>query len=193
MNQCYNKHFNQSFIYDLWTCSKFIITMTLLLTLISSYFCRKPLSSGGWENSKGLAPFTALFLCCCSGSWRVNIYCVTNFLCFFALETEFYLAYLFRVLSPHKALSWPISEAFSISSILSLWSCFLVIATITSIMPIDSGTLYARIGAFQSTKIDNLNFTVQHISFMHNKMSIKFFIILFFLMWVLLKIYFDIS
>ena len=70
---------------------------------------------------------------------------------------------------------------------------FLVIATITSIMPIDSRTLYARIGAFQSTKIDNLNFTVQHISFMHNKMSIKFFIILFFLMWVLLKIYFDIS
>ena len=131
MNQCYNKHFNQSFIYDLWTCSKFIITMTLLLTLISSYFCRKPLSSGGWENSKGLAPFTALFLCCCSGSWPVKICCVTNFLCFFPLETEFYLVYLFRVLSPHKALSWPISEAFSISSILSLWSCFLVIATIT--------------------------------------------------------------
>ena len=167
--------------------------MTLLLTLISSYFCRKSLSSGGWENNKGLAPFTALFLCCCSGSWPVNICCVTNFLCFFPLETEFYLVYLFRVLSPHKALSWPISEAFSISSILSLWSCFLVIATITSIMPIDSGTLYARIGAFQSTKIDNLNFTVQHISFMHNKMSIKFFIILFFLMWVLLKIHFDIS
>ena len=41
-----------------------------------------PLSSGGWENNRGLTPFTALLLCCCSGSWRVSLCCVTNFLCF---------------------------------------------------------------------------------------------------------------
>ena len=69
-------------------------------------------------------------------------------------------------------------------------------------MPIDSRTWYARIGIFQSTKIvtqsnslqkDNLNFTVQNIVFMHSKMSIKFFLILFFLMCKLLKINLDIS
>ena len=67
-------------------------------------------------------------------------------------------------------------------------------------MPIDSRTWYARIGVFQSTKIvtqsnsfqkDNLNFTAQNIAFMYNEMSIKFFLVLFFLMWVLLKINFD--
>ena len=69
-------------------------------------------------------------------------------------------------------------------------------------MPIDSRTWYARIGVFQLTKIvtqsnsfqkDNLNFTVQNIAFMYNKMSIKFFFVLFILMWVLLKRNFDIS
>ena len=68
-------------------------------------------------------------------------------------------------------------------------------------MPIDSRTWYERIGVFQSTKIvtqsnsfekDNLNFTVQNIAFMYNKINIKFFLILFFLMWVLLKINFNI-
>ena len=69
-------------------------------------------------------------------------------------------------------------------------------------MWINSRTWYARIGVFQSTKIvtqsnnfqkDNLNFTVQNIAFLYNKMSIKFFLVLFFLIWVLLKINFDIS
>ena len=69
-------------------------------------------------------------------------------------------------------------------------------------MPIDSRTWYAQIGVSQSKKIvtqsnisqkDNLSFTVRKISFMYNKMSIKFFSVLFFLMWVLLKINFDIS
>ena len=129
-DQCYNKHFNWSFIGSLRTCPKFIITMMLLLIVIVhlSYFRRKSLSSGGWENNRGLAPFTALFLCCCSGSWRVNLCCVTNFLCFFTLETEFILAY-FYLFIPHKALSWSISEASKL--ILSLWSFCLVIATIT--------------------------------------------------------------
>ena len=67
-------------------------------------------------------------------------------------------------------------------------------------MPIDSRTWYARIGVFQSTKIvtqsnsfqkDNLNFTTQNIAFMYNEMSIKFLLVLLFLMWVLLKINFD--
>ena len=67
-------------------------------------------------------------------------------------------------------------------------------------MPIDSRTWYARIGVFQPTKIvtqsnsfqkDNLNFTSQNIAFMYNQRSIKFFLVLFFLMWVLLKINFD--
>ena len=104
--------------------------MMLLLTLIVnlSYFCREPLSSGGWENRKGLAAFTALFLCCCSDSWRVNICCITNFLRFFRLEIEFILVYFYFFI-PHKALSWSISEASL--SILSLWSFCLVIANIT--------------------------------------------------------------
>ena len=78
----------------------------------------------------------------------------------------------------------------------------MLLLLLLSIMPIDSRTWYARIGVFQSTKIvtqsnsfqkDNLNFTVQNIAFLYNKMSIKFFLILFFLMWVLLKINVDIS
>ena len=102
--------------------------MLLLIVIVHlSYSRRKPLSSGGWENNRGLTPFTALFLCC-SGSWRVNLCCVTNFLCFFTLETEFILAY-FYLFIPHKALSWSISEASKL--ILSLWSFCLVIATIT--------------------------------------------------------------
>ena len=69
-------------------------------------------------------------------------------------------------------------------------------------MPIDSRTWYARISVFQSTKIvtqsksfqkDNLNLTAQNIAFMYNEMSIKFFLVLFFLMWVLPKINLDIS
>ena len=40
---------------------------------------------------------------------------------------------------------------------------------------------------------DNLNFTVQKIAFMYNKTSIKFFSVFFFLVWVQLKINFDIS
>ena len=67
-------------------------------------------------------------------------------------------------------------------------------------MPIDSRTWYARICVFQSTKIvtpsnscqkDNLNFTAQNIAFMYSELSIKFFLVLFLLMWVLLKINFD--
>ena len=115
---------------NLRTYPKFLITMMLLLIVIVNLSCfrRKPLSSGGWENNRGLALFTALFLCCCSGSWRVNLCCVTNFLCFFPLETEFILA-CFYLFIPHKALSWSISEASKL--ILSLWSFCLVIATIT--------------------------------------------------------------
>ena len=69
-------------------------------------------------------------------------------------------------------------------------------------MPIDSRTWYARIGVIQSTKLvtqsnsfqkDNLNFTVQNIAFLYNKMSIKFFLILALLMWVLVKRNDDIS
>ena len=69
-------------------------------------------------------------------------------------------------------------------------------------MPIDSRTWYARIDVFQSTKTvtqsksfqkDDLNFTVQNSAFLYNKTSIKFFLILFFSMWILLKINFDIS
>ena len=53
-----------------------------------------------------------------------------------------------------------------------------------SMVPMDSMTWYIRIGVFQSTKIvtqlnsfqkDNLNFTVQNIAFLYNKMSINFF------------------
>ena len=100
--------------------------MLLLVVMVHlSYFRKKPLSSGGWENNKGLTPFTALFLCCCSGSWRVNVCCVTNFLCYFTLETEFILVY-FYLFIPHKA--WSILEGSK--SILSLWSFCLVIATI---------------------------------------------------------------
>ena len=104
--------------------------MMLLLIMIVhlSYFRREPLPSGGWKINRGLAPFTVLFLCCCSGSWRVNLCCVTNFLCFVTLETEFILAY-FYLFIPHKALSWSISEASKF--ILSLWSFCLVTATIT--------------------------------------------------------------
>ena len=56
------------------------------------------------------------------------------------------------------------------------------------------------LGVFQLTKTvmqsnsfqrDNLNFTVQNIAILYNKTSIKFFLILLFLMWVLLKINFD--
>ena len=63
------------------------------------------------------------------------------------------------------------------------------------------GTQVYNVGVFQSTNIvtqpnsflkNNLNFTVQNIAFMYNKKSIKFFLILFFLMWVLLKINVDI-
>ena len=82
--------------------SKFIITMILLLTFIVhlSYFWRKPLFSGGWKNNKRLAPFTALFLCCCRGSWRVSICCVTDFFCLFTLETEFILVYFYSLFFP---------------------------------------------------------------------------------------------
>ena len=130
IDQCYNKHFNQSFIGNLRTCPKFIITMMLLLIVMVhlSYLRRKPLSSGDWKNNRGLASFTALFLCCCSGSWRVNLCCVTNFLCFFTLETEFILVYFYLFIT-HKALSWSISEASNL--ILSLWSFCLVIAIFT--------------------------------------------------------------
>ena len=38
-----------------------------------------------------------------------------------------------------------------------------------------------------------LNFTIQNVAFMYNKMRIKFSLILFFLLWVLLKIKVDIS
>ena len=78
----------------------------------------------------------------------------------------------------------------------------MLLLPLLSIMRINSRTWYARIGVFQSTKIvkqsssfqkDNLNFTVQSITFVYNKMSIKFFFILFLLIWVLLKINFDIS
>ena len=78
----------------------------------------------------------------------------------------------------------------------------LLLLLLLSIMPIDSRTLYAGIGVFQSNKIvtqsnsfqkDNLNFTVQNIAFLYNKMSIKIFFIVFFLMWVMPKINFDIS
>ena len=126
--------------------------MMLLPTLIVhlSYFRRKPLSSGGLENNKGLAPFTALFLCCCSGPGWLKICCVTNFLCFFTLEIEFILMY-FHLFISHKALSWAISEASK--SILPLWSFCLAILQLLSIMPIDSRTRFARIGVFQSTKI----------------------------------------
>ena len=128
--QYYNKLFNWSFFGNLRTCPKFIITMMLLLIVIvhMSYFRRKSLSSGGWENNRGLAPSTALFLCCCSGSWQVNLCCVTNFHCFFTLETEFILAH-FCLFIPHEALSWSISEESKL--ILLLWSFCLVIATIT--------------------------------------------------------------
>ena len=130
MDQCHNKHFNWSFIGNLGTCPKFIITMMLLLLVIVhlSYFRRKSFSSRRWENNRGLASFTALFLCCCSGPWRMNICCVTNFLYFFTLETEFISAY-FCLFIPHKVLSWSISEASKL--ILSLWSFCLIIATIT--------------------------------------------------------------
>ena len=102
----------------------------LLLTLIVNlnYFRRKPLSSGSYENSKGLVTFTALLLYSCSGSWWVKICCVTNFLCFFTLEIESILVY-FYLFIPHKAFLWSISEASK--SILSLWSFYLPIATIT--------------------------------------------------------------
>ena len=90
---------------------------------------------------------------------------------------------------------------------MELLSCYCyyyyrLLLLVLSIMPIDSRTWYVRIGVFQSTKIvtqsnsfqkDNLNFTVQNIAFLYNKMSIKFFLILALLMWVLLKINFDIS
>ena len=130
IDQCYNKHFNQSFIGNLRTCPKFIITMMLLLIVMVhlSYFRRKPLSSGDWKNNRGLAPFIALLLCCCSGSWQMNLCCVTNFLCFFTLKKEFILAY-FYLLIPHKALSRSILEASKL--ILSLRSFCIVIATIT--------------------------------------------------------------
>ena len=156
--------------------------MLLLIVIVHlSYFRRKALFSGGWENNKGLTPFTALFLYCCSAFWLL-------FQCIFILFIH------------HKAPSWPISEASK--SILYYVDFALLLLLLLSIMSIDSRTWYARIGVFQSTKIvtqsnsfqkDNLKFTVQNIAFMQNKMSIKFFLILFFLMWVLLKINFDIS
>ena len=136
-----------------------------MLTLL----CREPLSSWVWENRKGLAAFTALFLCCCSGSWWVSICCVTNFLCFFRLEIEFILVY-FYLFTPHKVLSWSILEASLL--MLSLWNFCLLIALLLLIMLIDSRTWCARIGVFELTKIvvqwnsfqkGNLNFTVQNI------------------------------
>ena len=129
IDQCYNKHFNWSVIGNLRTCRKFIVTMMLLLivTVHLTYFGRKSLSFWGWGNNRRPGSFTVLFLCCCS-SWWVNLCCITNFLCFFTLETEFILAY-FYLFIPHKALSWSISEASKL--ILSLWSFCLVIATIT--------------------------------------------------------------
>ena len=78
----------------------------------------------------------------------------------------------------------------------------LLLLLLLTIMPIDSRNWYAKISVFQSAKIvtqsnsfqkNNLNFTVQNIAFLYNKMSIKIFLILFLLMWVLLKINFDIS
>ena len=119
--------------------------MLLLIVIVHlSYFRRKPLSSGYWKNNRGLAPFTALFLCCCSSSWRVNLCSVTNFLCFFTLETEFILVN-FCFFLPHKAFSWSISEVSK--------AFVLLLPLLLSIMPIDSRTWYARIGVFQSTKI----------------------------------------
>ena len=152
-------------------------------------------------------PFTALFLCYCPGYWQVNICCVTNFLCFFTLETEFILEY-FYLFIPNKALSWSLSEASKwyyhyaiiIPSYYRYGAFVLLLLLLLLIMPIDSRTWYARIGVFQSTKIvtqsnsfqnNNLNFTVQNVAFMYKKMSIKFFLTLFFMMWVLLKINFD--
>ena len=174
--------------------------MLLLVVMVHlSYFRKKPLSSGGWENNKGLTPFTALFLCCCSGSWRVNVCCVTNFLCFFLHQKQslfqciFICSYLIKHF--HGQLRRRLSRYYHYGAFV------LLLLLLLSIMPIDSRTWYARIGVFQSTKIvtqsnnfqkDNLNFTVQNIAFMYNKMSIKFFLILFYLMWVLLKINFDI-
>ena len=127
--------------------------MILLLTLIVhlNYFCSKSLSSESRKNNKGLVPFTALFLCCCSDSCWVNFCCVTNLLRCFTLEIVFILVY-FYLFMPPKALSWSVSE-FS-KSIQLLWSFYLVIATILlSAMLVDSSTWSAIIGVCQSTEI----------------------------------------
>ena len=129
IDQCYNKHFNWSVIGNLRTCRKFIITLMLLLilTVHLTYFCRKSLYFWGWGNNRRPALFTVLLLCCCS-SWWVNFCCITNFLCFFTLETELILAYIYLFI-PHNAFSWSNSE--TSKSILWLWSFCLVIAVIT--------------------------------------------------------------
>ena len=73
-------------------------------------------------------------------------------------------------------------------------SFFLFLLLLLSIMPIDNRTWYVRMGVFQLTKIimqsnsfhkNNLNLIAQNIAFMYNKIIIKFFLNLFFLMWVL--------
>ena len=140
--------------------------MSLLIVIAHlSHFRREPLSSGGWKNSKRLAFFTALFLCCCSGSWRVNVCCVTNFLCFFLHQKQslfqciFICSYLIKHFHGQFRSRYYHYGAF-----------VLLLLLLLSIMPIDSRTWYAKIGVFQSTKIetqsnsfqkDNLNFIVQ--------------------------------
>ena len=127
IDQCYNKHFNWSVIGNLRTCRKFIITIMLLLIVTVYLTCFRRKSFLNWGNNRGPAPFTALFLCCCS-SWWVTRYCITNFLCFSTLEIEFLLAY-FYLFIPQEAFSWSNSEVSK--SILWLWSFSLVIATLT--------------------------------------------------------------
>ena len=97
---------------------------------------------------------------------------------------------------PHKVFSRSLSRYYDYGAFV------LLLLLLLSIMPIDSRTWYAGIGVFQSNKIvtqsnsfqkDNLNFTVQNIAFLYNEMSIKCFLIVFFLIWVMPKTNFDIS
>ena len=121
----------------------------LLLTLIVNlnYFRRKPLSSGSYENSKGLVTFTALLLHSCSGSWWVKICCVTNFLCFFTLEIESILVYILFICSYlikhfYGQFRRHLSRYYRYGAFIFLLLLLLLI------VPIDSKTWYTRIGVF---------------------------------------------
>ena len=115
----------------MWPCSKFIITKKLLTWVHLSYFSR---NLGDWRNNKGLMRCTAMFL---YGSWRVNIWCVINFLYFLTLEIELILVFFYFFI-PHQSLSCQFRRY--LSQYYHYRDFALLLLLLLSVMPIVSRT-----------------------------------------------------